>query len=213
MEFQTYSSPHLPVESNVPVMMQRVLLALLPGIACATWFFGWGILINILLASVTALTAEAVMLRIRGRQAIATLFDGSALVTAVLLALALPPLTPWWIPVIGSLFGIVVAKQLYGGLGYNPFNPAMAGYVVLLISFPLELTLWPPAGAWPSLPDTLALVFANSLPANTTLDALTMATPMDGIKTRLGLNETLSEIRDSGMFGLVGGYGLSLIHI
>ena len=212
MEFQTYSSPHLPVESNVPVMMQRVLLALLPGIACATWFFGWGILINILLASVTALTAEAVMLRIRGRQAIATLFDGSALVTAVLLALALPPLTPWWIPVIGSLFGIVVAKQLYGGLGYNPFNPAMAGYVVLLISFPLELTLWPPAGAWPSLPDTLALVFANSLPANTTLDALTMATPMDGIKTRLGLNETLSEIRDSGMFGLVGGYGWEWIN-
>jgi electron transport complex protein RnfD len=109
MEFPTYSSPHLPVTGNVPVMMQRVLLALLPGIACASWFFGWGILINILLASVTALGAEAIMLRIRGRQAVESLLDGSALVTAVLLALALPPLTPWWIPVIGSLFGIVVA--------------------------------------------------------------------------------------------------------
>jgi electron transport complex protein RnfD len=213
MEFRTYSSPHLPVPGNVPVMMQRVLLALLPGIACATWFFGWGILINILLASVAALAAEAVMLRIRGRQASATLFDGSALVTGVLLALALPPLTPWWIPVIGSLFGIVVAKQLYGGLGYNPFNPAMAGYVVVLISFPLELTLWPPAGDWPSLADTLALVFASSLPAGTSLDALTMATPMDGIKTRLGLNETVSEIRATGQFGMVGGYGWEWINL
>ena len=212
MEFRTYSSPHLPATGNVPAMMQRVLLALLPGIACATWFFGWGILINILLASVTALGAEAVMLRIRGRQAVVTLLDGSALVTGVLLALALPPLTPWWIPVIGSLFGIVVAKQLYGGLGYNPFNPAMAGYVVLLISFPLELTLWPPAGAWPSLLDTLALVFASSLPAGTSLDALTMATPMDGIKTRLGLNETVSEIRASDMFGILGGHGWEWIN-
>ena len=149
MEFRTYSSPHLPGSGSVPLMMRQVLLALLPGIACAGWFFGWGVLNNLLLAGCTALAAEAAMLRIRGRQVAATLRDRSALVTGVLLALALPPLAPWWIPVIGSLFGIVVAKQLYGGLGYNPFNPAMAGYVVLLISFPLELTLWPPAGDWP----------------------------------------------------------------
>ena len=93
MEFRTYNSPHLPATGDVPVLMHRVLLALLPGIACATWLLGWGILINILLASVTALAAEAVMLRIRGRQAMPGLRDGSALVTGVLLALALPPLT------------------------------------------------------------------------------------------------------------------------
>jgi electron transport complex protein RnfD len=213
MEFRTYNSPHLPATGDVPVLMHRVLLALLPGIACATWLLGWGILINILLASVTALAAEAVMLRIRGRQAMPGLRDGSALVTGVLLALALPPLTPWWIPVIGSLFGVVVAKQLYGGLGYNPFNPAMAGYVVLLISFPLELTLWPPVAEWPSLPDTLALVFAGQLPAGAGLDALTAATPLDGIKTRLGLNETVSEIRDSGLFGMAGGLGWEWINL
>ena len=213
MEFRTYNSPHLPATGDVPALMQRVLLALLPGIACATWLLGWGILINILLASVTALAAEAVMLRIRGRPAMPGLRDGSALVTGVLLALALPPLTPWWIPVIGSLFGVVVAKQLYGGLGYNPFNPAMAGYVVLLISFPLELTLWPPVAEWPSLPDTLALVFAGQLPAGVSLDALTAATPMDGIKTRLGLNETVSEIRASGLFGMVGGLGWEWINL
>ena len=213
MEFRSYSSPHLPSQGEVPVIMQRVLLALLPGIACATWYFGWGVLINILLASLTAMAAEAAMLRIRGRQIAATLRDRSALVTGVLLALALPPLAPWWIPVIGSLFGIVVAKQLYGGLGYNPLNPAMAGYVVLLISFPLELTLWPPAGDWPSLPDTLALVFAGILPAGSSLDALTMATPLDGVRTGLGMEETLSELRDTGLFGLVGGHGWEWINL
>ncbi|MDH3934821.1 MAG: RnfABCDGE type electron transport complex subunit D, partial [Gammaproteobacteria bacterium] len=130
MEFKTYSSPHLPVSGSVSVMMFRVLLALIPGTTCAFWIFGWGVLFNILIAAITALLAEAVVLKLRGRAALAGLLDGSALVTAVLLALALPPLTPWWIPVIGSLFAIVIAKQLYGGLGYNPFNPAMAGYVV-----------------------------------------------------------------------------------
>ncbi|RLA02847.1 MAG: electron transport complex subunit RsxD, partial [Gammaproteobacteria bacterium] len=193
MEFKTYSSPHLPGSNSVTIMMRRVLMALLPGIVCFTWLFGWGIVVNILLASLTALLAEAAILALRKRP-VTTLLDGSALVTGVLLALALPPLTPWWIPVIGSLFAIVIAKQLYGGLGYNPFNPAMAGYVVLLISFPLELTLWSAPGAYPGFTDTLIHAFAGNVPADQPLDALSMATPMDSIKTRLGLSETLSEI-------------------
>jgi electron transport complex protein RnfD len=213
MEFKTYSSPHLPVSDSVAVMMQRVLLALLPGIICAFWIFGWGIIFNILLAGISALTAEAVILRLRNRPAFTTLLDGSALVTAVLLALALPPLAPWWIPVIGSLFAIVIAKQLYGGLGYNPFNPAMAGYVVLLISFPLELTLWSAPGAHLNFLDTLALVFTGNLPAGQSLDAITLATPMDSIKTRLGLSETLSEIHGSPLFGHFAGAGWEWINL
>jgi electron transport complex protein RnfD len=213
MEFKTYSSPHLPVAASVSVMMQRVLLALIPGIMCAFWIFGWGILFNILLAGSAALAAEAAILKLRQRPALTTLLDGSALVTAVLLALALPPLTPWWIPVIGSLFAIVIAKQLYGGLGYNPFNPAMAGYVVLLISFPLELTLWSAPGVHLSLADTLALVFSGDLPVGQSLDAVTMATPMDSIKTRLGLSETLSEIHDSPLFGHFAGAGWEWINL
>jgi len=193
-------------------MMQRVLIALLPGIACAFWFFGWGILFNILLATAAAIGAEAGMLALRKKPVAEALLDGSAAVTGVLLALALPPLAPWWLPVIGSLFAIVVAKQLYGGLGYNPFNPAMVGYVVLLISFPLELTLWPQPGAAPGLVDTLALLFTGALPADTTLDALTMATPMDAIKTRLGLNETLGEIRTGPLFGYLAGTGWEWIN-
>ena len=212
MEFKTYSSPHLPVSGSVTAMMQRVLIALLPGIACVIWLFGWGIVINILLASLTALLAEAAMLALRKRP-VTTLRDGSALLTGVLLALALPPLAPWWIPVIGSLFAIVIAKQLYGGLGYNPFNPAMAGYVVLLISFPLELTLWSAPGMQPGFADTLVYVFSGNLPAEQTLDSLTMATPMDSIKTRLGLSETLSEMRGSPVFGSFAGAGWEWINL
>lgn len=212
MEFKTYSSPHLPVSDSVPAMMQRVLLALLPGTAYVLCIFGWGSMINILLASLTALVAEALILMLRKRP-VTTLLDGSALVTGVLLALALPSLTPWWIPVIGSLFAIVIAKQLYGGLGYNPFNPAMAGYVVLLISFPLELTLWSAPGDYMSLGDTLVYVFGGGLPADQTLDTLTMATPMDDIKTRLGLSETLSEIHASPLFGSIAGAGWEWINL
>jgi electron transport complex protein RnfD len=193
-------------------MMLRVLLALVPGIACAFWMFGWGILINILLAALAALAAEAGMLMLRKRPLKPALLDGSALLTGVLLALALPPLVPWWIPVIGSLFAIVIAKQLYGGLGHNPFNPAMAGYVVLLISFPLELTLWSPVGESLQFGDSLALVFTGQLPAGLSLDAITMATPMDTIRTRLGLGETLGEIRGSPLFGSFAGAGWEWIN-
>lgn len=213
MEFKTYSSPHLPVSESVPVMMQRVLLALIPGIGCSFWIFGWGVLINILLAALTAIVAEAGMLMLRKRALKPVLLDGSALLTGVLLALAIPPLAPWWTLVIGSLFAIVIAKQLYGGLGYNPFNPAMAGYVVLLISFPLELTLWSPAGESLALRETLTLVFTGKLPPGLTLDAITMATPMDTIKTRLGLSETLSEISGSPLFGSFAGTGWEWINV
>jgi electron transport complex protein RnfD len=213
MAFHDYSSPHLGPQDSVSVMMRHVLLALSPGIACAAWVFGWGILVNCLLASLTAVAAEAGMLALRRRPVGATLNDGSALVTGVLLALTLPPLAPWWIPVIGSLFAIVVAKQLYGGLGYNPFNPAMAGYVVLLISFPLELARWTPPFEPLGLADTLALVFTGTLPEGATIDGLTQATPMDAVKTQLGLNITLSELSGHGLFGHLGARGWEWINL
>ena len=213
MEFRTFSSPHLPVSDSVPVMMQHVLLALLPGAAGFFWLFGWGVLFNILIAAVTALVAEAGILLLRKRAVATTLLDGSALVTAILLALALPPLTPWWIPVIGSLFAIVIAKQLYGGMGYNPFNPAMVGYVVLLISFPLELTLWPVAGEYPDLATTFTLIFSGHLPGTGPVDAVTMATPMDAVRTQLGLGETLTGLQGDPLFGVVGGAGWEWLNL
>lgn len=217
MQFPVFSSPHLPAQSNVARVMREVLLALLPGILCAAWFFGWGVLVNIVIAATTCLAAEAVVLTMRGRAVRATLADNSALLTGVLLALCLPPLAPWWIPVVGSLFAIVIAKQLYGGLGYNPFNPAMIGYVVLLISYPRELTLWnPPTGIEAQhldLSQTLALIFTNSLPVDTTIDALTMPTPLDATKTAFGLGQTLHEIKSSPLFGNYGGVGWEWINL
>lgn len=211
MQFPTFSSPHLPGPGSVARIMRQVLLALVPGTLCAWWFFGWGVLVNVLLAVLTCAAAEASMLALRGRPVGATLADGSAILTGMLLALALPPLAPWWIPVLGGLLAIVVAKQLYGGLGYNPFNPAMIGYVALLISFPREMTLWSaPAGlgtAGLGLTETLAWSFSGVLPAGASLDALTMATPLDSVKTSTGLGLTLHEITAGPLFGDYAGVG------
>ena len=211
MEFPTQSSPHLPPSNDVSRLMVQVMLALIPGALCLFWFFGWGVLINLAVATATAVAAEAAALKLRGKAVLPILSDGTAVLTGLLLGLALPPLAPWWIPFIGAAFAIVVAKQLYGGLGYNPFNPAMVGYVVLIISFPLQMTLWPPPrgidGDMLSLVDTLGLMFAQLPPADATLDAVTMATPLDNYKTQIGQNLTWSEIVSGPLFGRFAGYG------
>ncbi|MDM7322761.1 MAG: RnfABCDGE type electron transport complex subunit D, partial [Gammaproteobacteria bacterium] len=142
MRFKTTTSPHITPNSEVSRLMRQVLLALVPGTLAAIWFFGWGVLINILLAVAAGLAAEALMLALRRRPLRPFLLDGSVIVTAWLLAVCLPPLAPWWLPVVGIVFAVVVAKHLYGGLGYNLFNPAMVGYVILLISFPREMNQW-----------------------------------------------------------------------
>ena len=216
MEFPTHSSPYLPLKTSVTRVMLQVMLGLIPGAICLIWFFGWGILFNLAIATLTAAGAEALMLGLRGKPVLATLGDGSAILTGLLLGLSLPPLAPWWIPLVGALFAIVVAKQLYGGLGYNPFNPAMVGFVVLIISFPLQMTLWPPPqgieGEFLSFMDTLRLVFGETLPAGMTLDSVTMATPLDNAKTLSGLNYTWSEILAGPLYGSFAGHGWEWIN-
>ena len=168
--------------------MQLVILATLPGVTALAVFFGIGVLINIVLACLCAVLFEAAVLKLRRRRVGFYLTDFSAIVTAVLLGAALPPWCPWWLVVVGVFFAIVVAKHVYGGLGYNPFNPAMIGYVVLLISFPVEMTQWAaPAGA---LPDGQALnsldqVLAKFLAAVET-DGISAATPLDTLKQNSG---------------------------
>mgnify|MGYP001145735964 CR=1 FL=1 len=198
MVLRTPSSPHIHAPLSVSRMMLTVVAALIPGIIAYVWFFGWGIIIQILIALVVALGSEALMLHWRRRPVVPFILDGSAIVTALLLALSLPSLAPWWITVLGTAFAIVVAKHLYGGLGYNPFNPAMVGYVMLLISFPREMTLWPAPQMFAqvdlSLGQTLATIFTGHPPAGIGLDAVTMATPLDQVKTELGMNFTIGEI-------------------
>jgi electron transport complex protein RnfD len=203
-------SPHRHAHGSVHSMMFQVLYALLPGFAVYVWFFGWGIVVHALLAVGVALAAEAAMLRARGRALRPFITDASAVLTGVLLALSLPPLAPWWVTVVGTAFAIVIAKQLYGGLGYNPFNPAMVGYVVLLISFPREMTVWPAAdvvsGHYIGMMDSLRIVFLGQ-PGTAGLDAVSGATPLDLMKTQLGLDHMVSEIQSSPVFGDFGGKG------
>lgn len=127
---------------NIAQLMQTLLYALLPGIIASLWFFGFGILINIVIAISFAALAEVAMLRLRNRNIRSNLSDRSVLVTALLFAIAIPPGSPWWLVALGILFAIVIAKHLYGGLGQNPFNPAMCGYAMLLLAYPVEMTGW-----------------------------------------------------------------------
>ncbi|KAB7623198.1 electron transport complex subunit RsxD [Alkalilimnicola sp. S0819] len=218
MRFFSVSSPHLPPINSVPLMMRRVLYALLPGTALMALFFGYGVLLNLLLAIIAAVAGEALMLVLRRRPVGLFLGDYSALVTAALLALALPPLAPWWLTVLGTLFAIVLGKHLYGGLGYNPFNPAMVGYVILLISFPREMTLWPAPA--PLLAEPLGLaeiwrgVFGGGITATgRSLDALSMATPLDHVGIELGLERPLGAIKQDAVFGVLGGVGWLWINL
>ncbi|MEE4378564.1 MAG: electron transport complex subunit RsxD [Candidatus Competibacteraceae bacterium] len=207
MQFSTASSPHIFVGPSVSRIMRRVLYAMLPGIIALVWFFGWGVLFNIVIASVVAVLAETLMLFLRGKSLRLFLGDCSALVTAWLLAAALPSLLPWWMTVLGVAFAIVIAKHLYGGLGHNPFNPAMVGYVILLISFPLEMSTWPSVQHGLDFADTARLIFLNQLPPDMMLDALSSATPLDTVKTQLGLGQSMADISTGPVFGIIAGYG------
>ncbi len=211
MQFPSFTSPHTDRPNSVRKNMLWVIAALMPGAAAMFWYFGWGIIINMVIASATAVSCEALVMKMRGRQASSAVGDLSALLTALLLAVALPPLLPWWLTVIGTAFAIVVVKQLYGGLGYNPFNPAMAGYVLLLISYPVQMTSWLPPVMLNENPLTLiqtaTVIFTGALPIDLTWDALTMASPLDSMRTQLDLNVTLSEIKQSPLWGDFGGRG------
>ncbi|MDZ7802920.1 electron transport complex subunit RsxD [Thiohalophilus sp.] len=216
MNLSLHSSPHLQSGNQVNRMMLAVIYALIPGVLAYMHFFGPGVIINITLAVVTALAAEALMLRLRKRPIKPFLMDGSAVVTGILLGVALPSLTPWWLPVLGAGFALIIAKHLYGGLGYNPFNPAMVGYAMLLIAFPREMTLWlTPEVHDITLLDTLRYTFLEQLPAGQNLDALTAATPLDAIKTALSQNLTLTEIHNSSteLFGMFSGHGWEWINL
>ncbi|WP_353572191.1 electron transport complex subunit RsxD [Candidatus Albibeggiatoa sp. nov. BB20] len=210
MQFNVTFSPHIHSGKRVNQVMYQVLFALLPGIALYIWFFGWGIAINILLACATALSFEAIMLWLRKRPIQPFITDGSALITGCLFALAITPFLPWWITVLGIGFGMVFAKHLYGGLGNNPFNPAMVSYVVVLVSFPAEMTQWPSYAAVVqqgglSFLDSFNIIFSGQFPVNLTLDAMSSATPLDDVKTNLGQFIAMHEIMQSPLYGAFAG--------
>ena len=164
-------------------VMRHVIYALILGVGAQVYFFGLSVLVQITLAVITALAAEALILRMRGMQIAPSLRDGSAALTAILLAIAVPSIAPWWIIVLGVLFAIVFGKQLFGGLGNNPFNPAMLGYAFLLISYPLQMTQWPS-----EFQGVLGIFELSGI------DVLTGATNLDYAKTQLMLGESIGAL-------------------
>jgi len=136
--FVVSSSPHMHDGRTVAQIMRLVLIALAPAALFSIYIFGLDALRVIMISIASAKIFEAISQKIMKRPI--TLRDSSAALTGLLLAMNLPSTSPWWLIVVGNFFAIVIAKQLYGGLGYNPFNPALVGRVVLLISFPVHMT-------------------------------------------------------------------------
>ena len=213
MEFARREAPYLAAKADVSSMMLQVLVALIPAALAHVWYFGPGFLLNLIIASIFCVGSEALMMKARGREPRVALADYSALVTAALLAFALPSLTPWWITATGALFAVVVAKHLYGGIGFNIFNPAMAGYVVILVAFPMEMNLW----VAPRMGDidyvnltvlqTIIYTLSGTLPDALGFDAISRATPLDAMQSGLRTMRTYAEIRTNPMMGDFGGRG------
>ena len=224
MSFRVAASPHHHARVQTSTLMFKVALATVPGIAAQIYFFGYAVLIQLALAVITAWASEALVLWMREKTVLNRLRDHSALVTGVLLAVCIPAYAPWWIIVLGTAFAIIVVKHLYGGLGNNLFNPAMAAYVLLLVSFPQQMTAWVPPtqlqAQAQSTFDPVCLVFTDFSCAGysitqlkTDVDGKTMATPLDTLKTDLANNKTLSESRQQPVFAEIGGLGWNWVNL
>lgn len=211
------NSLHKHDGSTVAGVMLRVCIAMIPGLLCYIWYFGWGILIQCLLAVGFALAIECLMLRQRRKQIALFLKDGSAIVTGLLFAFTVTPFTPWWITLIGITFAIVFAKHLYGGLGYNPFNPAMAGYVFILLCFPAQMNLWPSVSGLvdvaPGMVDYMSMIFLGQPSASNPIDAISGASPLNHMMSQLGLMAMVSEIQADPLYGDFAGAGWEWINM
>ena len=142
MIFIRSSAPHVHSLKSTRFIMGCTAFALMPAAAALTFAYGFGVIWHIIIAAAAAEVFEALCILLRGKSVGTALGDLSALLTAVIFALAVPPYLPWYLVVGGMFFGIVVVKHCFGGLGQNTFNPAMAAYVLLLVSFPGQMTAW-----------------------------------------------------------------------
>lgn len=222
---RTLISPYTHHARQTSWIMLKVLLAMLPGVLAQCYYFGYAVLIQLALAVMTGTVAEALSVRLRQRSIKTTLGDNSALLTAALLGVSIPPTAAWWVAVVGVLFAIVIVKQLYGGLGENIFNPAMAGYVMLLISFPLQMTGWLPPETLSlnaaGFSDAFSLIFHGSTSTGLSLqqlqsgiDGISQATPLDHVKTGLRSQQQLASLlAPSPYHGVLAGAGWQWINV
>ena len=177
--------------SSVRSIMLQVVLALLPGIIFYALFIDSRVILNLLIASACALLFEAVFVRLRNRSVLRAIGDGSIILAALLLVLSVPQSLPTWQLVFGVLAMCALGKHMFGGLGHNPFNPAMVAYAVLIVSFPLTMIQWSSDHGW--LDSGTPTITVQKETSDTTYDAISRATPLD----RLATEKRLSEIRAS----------------
>lgn len=189
-------SPHIYTSSSVKSIMYGVIIALMPALLVSLFYFGLGALVVVLIAVLSCLIFEWLIAKFL-LKVTPSLTDGSAIITGLLLAFNVPSNLPWWIIVIGSLVSIGIGKMTFGGIGNNPFNPALVGRVFLLISFPVQMTSWPK-------PIISRLAYT---------DALTGATPLGALKEGIKNGESMTEIihkLPSNLEMLIGNMGGSL---
>ncbi|MNC03224.1 Electron transport complex protein RnfD [compost metagenome] len=195
------------VDERLQQAMKLVLLAVLPGVLAAFWLYGWGVLINLVLAAAAALAVEAAVVQWRKQPLRPTLSDGSALVSATLLALALPPYCPWWLPLSATAFAMIFGKHLYGGVGSNPFNPAMLGFALVLVAFPQPMTHWPSPHGMDLLSGLQQVFGVGQAP-----DAWVQATALDSLRVNKSL--TMDELfAGNPAFGHYGGRGVEWVNL
>ena len=181
MDNQLYlsSSPHIHSGETTDKVMRLVIYALLPATLLSIYFFGLPALSVLLICTLGCMAFEALSCKLMKQQL--TLHDGSAALTGILLALNMPPSSAWWLSLLGAAIAILIGKSIFGGLGYNPFNPALVARVVLLISFPVQMTSW-----------------TSPAPLGSGIDAVTAATPLGEMKTAVMLTGKLPEMATSG---------------
>ena len=200
------TSPYVHSGDSVQWLMIKAFIALCPSILIYSLYYGWGVWLQIGISISSALLIEAGMLKLRNIPIKYRLCDGSAVVSATLLALCLAPLTPWWINVAGVAFAIIVVKQLYGGLGCNLFNPAMAGYIFILLCFPDQANHWPDK-TYGGLANTFTAIFIAPV------DAVSGATPLSHLKSQLSMAAMVSEIYIDPMFSYFAEYGREWVNV
>jgi electron transport complex protein RnfD len=196
------SGPYVRKEKSVTRTMTLVMLALVPATTYGLYLYGWPAIILFTTAIVSALVFEVISLLVARKPVGRFVGDGSAMLTAWLLAMSLPPWAPWWVAVLGSAMAIIVGKHVFGGLGQNVFNPAMVGRVILLLSFPLEMTSFVQplplfSADAPTFMQGMQIVFGSM-----SIDSYTGATILDSVKTAVGQGGNVQD-------GFSGQYDLS----
>jgi electron transport complex protein RnfD len=195
------SSPHSFTPVSTPRIMLSVVIALMPAAGYGVYLYGFSALVLMLVSVAAAVAAEFVFRK--AIKASTTVGDFSAVVTGLLLALILPPNTPWWMAALGSIFAIVVAKEFFGGLGANPFNPALIGRAFLLMSFPAAITTW-------SMPNGLARA-ADAVSTSTPLALVKQGGSLADVATYFGASDVGALYRQLFMGYRSGSLGESSI--